>query len=104
MARPPVIVITGPTATGKTALGVELALRMGGEVISADSMQIYRGMDIGTAKPTAEEMRGVPHHLLSVADPRENWSVARWAQMAEAAAEDVYARGKTPILVGGTGL
>ena len=103
MSRPPIIVITGPTATGKTALGVELALRLDGEVISADSMQIYRGMDIGTAKPAPEELRGVPHHLLSVADPRESWSVARWADMAAAAAEDIYARGRVPLVVGGTG-
>ncbi len=104
MTRPPLIVITGPTATGKTALGVELALRTDGEVISADSMQIYRTMDIGTAKPTREETRGVPHHMIDVADPGENWSVARWADMAAAVTEDIYARGKRPILVGGTGL
>ena len=103
MSRPPILVITGPTATGKTALGVELALRMDGEVISADSMQIYRGMDIGTAKPAPGELRGVVHHMLSVADPRESWSVARWADMAAEAAEDIYARGRVPLLVGGTG-
>lgn len=103
MSRPPIVVITGPTATGKTALGVELSLRLDGEVISADSMQIYRGMDIGTAKPTAAELRAVPHHMLSVADPGESWSVARWAEMAAAVAEEIYARGKTPLVVGGTG-
>ena len=99
----PLIVITGPTATGKTALGVALAREMDGEVISADSMQIYRGMDIGTAKPTAAEMRGVPHHLIDAADPEENWSVARWAEAASAAAEDILSRGKQPLVVGGTG-
>ena len=98
------VVITGPTATGKTALGVELALTMNGEVISADSMQIYRGMDIGTAKPTREEMRGVPHHMLDVADPRESFSAAKYAQMAAVCVEDIRARGKKPIVVGGTGL
>ncbi len=99
----PILVITGPTATGKTALGAALALELGGEVISADSMQIYRGMDIGTAKATPEEMRGVPHHMLDVADPRESWSVARWSDMAAAVTRDIYARGKRPLLVGGTG-
>ena len=93
MDRPRVVVITGPTAAGKTALGVELALRARGEVISADSMQIYRGMDIGTAKPDPEEMKGVPHHLLSIADPSENWSAARWAEEAARAAEEILSRG-----------
>ncbi len=97
------LVIAGPTAAGKTALAVELALRLGGEVISADSMQIYRGMDIGTAKATAEELRGVPHHLLDVAEPEESYSVARWAETAEAAALDIFARGRLPIVAGGTG-
>ena len=103
MDRPRVIVITGPTATGKTALGVELALRAPGEVISADSMQIYRGMDIGTAKPTPEELRGTAHHMLSVADPSENWSVARWAETAARITEEILARGRVPLVVGGTG-
>ncbi len=98
------LVITGPTATGKTALGVALAEKLGGEVVSADSMQIYRGMDIGTAKPTKEEMRGVPHHMLDVAGPEENFSAARYGEMATACVEDIFARGKLPILVGGTGL
>ena len=102
--RPQVVVITGPTATGKTALGVELALALGGEVVSADSMQLYRRMDIGTAKPTAEEMRGVPHHMLDVADPAEDFSVSRYVEMASACVEDILARGRLPILVGGTGL
>ena len=103
-ARTRVLVITGPTATGKTALGVELALRLNGEVISADSMQLYRGMDIGTAKVTAEETRGVPHHLVDVAEPAENWSVARWVEAAAACAEDIFSRGRLPVIVGGTGL
>ena len=98
------LIITGPTATGKTALGAALALALDGEVISADSMQIYRGMDIGTAKPTAAETRGVPHHMIDVADPGEDWSVARWADMAAKCVEDIRARGKLPIVVGGTGL
>ena len=99
-----VLVITGPTATGKTALGVELALRLGGEVVSADSMQVYRGLDIGTAKVTAEEARGVPHHLVDVAPPGEEFSVARWVEAAAEAVEDILARDKAPIIAGGTGL
>lgn len=101
---PRVLVVTGPTASGKTALGVELAFALGGEVISADSMQIYRRMDIGTAKPTAEEMRGVPHHMIDIADPEENYSAARFCREASACADDIIARGKLPIVVGGTGL
>ena len=99
-----VLVITGPTATGKSALGVALARRLDGEIISADSMQIYRGMDVGTAKVTAEEMGGVPHHLLDVADPADAWSVARWTAAAAEAAEDIFARGRVPVIVGGTNL
>ena len=102
--RKKVLVITGPTATGKTALSVLLAKRLNGEIISADSMQVYRGMDVGTAKVTPEEMQGVPHHLIDVADPAENYSVARWVDAAAAAAEDIFARGKLPILAGGTNL
>ena len=98
------IVITGPTATGKTALGVALAKRIGGEVISADSMQIYRGMDVGTAKPTPAETQGVPHHMLDVADPRERFSAAKYARMAAERVEDIRARGRFPLVVGGTGL
>lgn len=99
-----VVVICGPTASGKTALGVALAKTFGGEVVSADSMQVYRGMDIGTAKPTAEEMDGVPHHMLDVADPAEDFSVARYVDMAAPIVEDILRRGKRPFLVGGTGL
>ncbi len=98
------LIITGPTATGKTALAVACARALGGEVISADSMQLYRGMDIGTAKVTPSEMQGVPHHLIDVADPAEDWSVSRWVEAAEAAARDILARGRVPIVAGGTGL
>lgn len=99
-----ILVICGPTASGKTALAVELALRHHGEVVSADSMQIYRRMDIGTAKPTQAEMRGVPHHMLDVADPEEDFSVARYVDMAAKCVDDILSRGKLPILAGGTGL
>ncbi len=99
-----VVVICGPTASGKTALGVALAKALDGEVVSADSMQLYRGMDIGTAKPTAAEMEGVPHHMLDVADPREDFSVARYVDMATPIVEDILRRGKVPLLGGGTGL
>ena len=102
--QPKLVVITGPTASGKTALGVALARRFGGEVVSADSMQIYRGMDIGTAKPTPEEMQGVPHHIIDIADPTENYSVSRYAEEASACVDDILARAKLPIVVGGTGL
>ena len=101
---PKILVICGPTASGKTALAVELALRHHGEVVSADSMQIYRRMDIGTAKPTREEMRGVPHHMLDVADPEEDFSVARYVDMAAKCVDDILSRGRMPILAGGTGL
>ncbi len=99
-----VIVITGPTATGKTALSVALAQALNGEIISADSMQIYKGMDIGTAKVTPEETMGIAHHMVDVADPKENFSVSRWVDMAAEACEDIFARGKVPIIAGGTGL
>ena len=99
-----IVVVCGPTASGKTALGAALALAHGGEVVSADSMQIYRGMDIGTAKPTAEEMTGVPHHMLDIAVPGEDYSVARYVQEAAAQVENILSRGRLPIVVGGTGL
>ena len=99
-----VIVITGPTASGKTALGVSVALALGSAVVSADSMQIYRGMDIGSAKPTAEEMRGVTHYMIDVADPGEDYSVSRWVDAAAKVCDALLAEGKTPVIVGGTGL
>ena len=99
-----IVCVVGPTACGKTTLGVLLAKRFNGEVVSVDSMQIYRGMTIGTAAPTVAEMDGVPHHMIAVADPAEQWSVARYAEMAIPVIDDILARGKLPILVGGTGL
>ena len=99
-----VICIVGPTAVGKTRLGVELARRLDGEVISGDSMQIYRGMDIGTAKATAEERQGVPHHLLDEKNPGEDYSVALFQQSVRAKITEIKNRGKIPIIVGGTGL
>lgn len=99
-----IVVVTGPTASGKTELAVRLALSLGGEVVSADSMQIYRGMNIGTAKPTSEEMCGIPHHMLDVADPGESYSVSRYEREASACVEDILRRGTLPIVCGGTGL
>ena len=99
-----VVCVVGPTACGKTKMGVLLAKELNGEVVSCDSMQIYRGMTIGTAAPTCEEMEGVPHHMIAVADPRENYSVARYAREAGQCVDDILARGKRPIIVGGTGL
>lgn len=99
-----VLCVVGPTATGKTKMGVLLAQKYGGEVVSVDSMQIYRGMTIGTAAPTPEEMEDIPHHMIAVADPSEQWSAARYAAEASAVVDDILARGKLPVLVGGTGL
>lgn len=99
-----VIVIAGPTASGKTDLAINLALETDGEVVSADSMQIYRYMDIGTAKPTKEEMRGIPHHMIDIVDPGENYSVALYKRDAENCIRDILSRGKLPIVAGGTGL
>ena len=101
---PPLIVVTGATATGKTALGVALAERLDGEVVNADSRYLYRGLDIGTAKPTAAEMAGVPHHLIDVIGPSDEMSLATYQDLAFAAIEDVTGRGRLPILVGGTPL
>ena len=101
---PKILVIVGPTASGKTRLAVELAHEWNGEVVSADSMQVYRRMDIGTAKPTAEEMDGIPHHMIDVADPGEDFSAARYVEMASACVDEILARGKLPIVAGGTGL
>ena len=99
-----IICIAGPTASGKTALAVELAKELNGEVVSCDSMQIYRRMDIGTAKPTEEEKQGIVHHMLDVAEPWEEFSVSRYCNMAAPIVDDIIARGKTAIIAGGTGL
>ena len=104
MEKKPLTIITGPTASGKTALGIALAKEIDGEIISADSLQIYRGMDIGTAKPSIEEMDGIVHHMIDIKDPAENYSVAEYLSAASACIEDVLARGKQAILLGGTGL
>ena len=101
---PKLVCVAGPTACGKTTLGVLLAQRFNGEVVSADSMQIYRGMTIGTAAPTEAETRGVPHHMIAVAEPSEQWSAAEYAARATPIVDDILFRGKLPILVGGTGL
>ena len=98
------ICVVGPTACGKTKMGVLLAQRYDGEVVSCDSMQLYRGMTVGTAAPTPEETGGVPHHMVGVADPKEPYSVARYAEEAGACVDDILSRGKQPIVVGGTGL
>ena len=99
-----IVCIAGPTASGKTALAVALAKEINGEVVSCDSMQVYKGMDIGTAKPTVEEMEGIPHHMLSVAEPDEDFSVSRYCEMAAPIVDDIVARGKVAIIAGGTGL
>ena len=101
---PRIVILCGPTATGKTKLGVALAKALDGEVVSADSMQVYRDMAIGTARPTAEEMEGVPHHMMAVADPAEAYSVARYVAEAVPVVDDILSRGKVPLIVGGTGL
>ena len=100
----PLICIVGPTASGKTALSIALAKQLDTEIISSDSMQIYRGMDIGTAKPDEAERDGVVHHMFDVADPGEEFSVARYQELADACAQSILARGKIPIVCGGTGL
>ena len=100
----PLVVILGPTAAGKTRLAIDVALRYGGEVVSADSMQIYRGMDIGTAKPTPGEMHGVPHHMLDIIEPSRSYSVADYVAQAKTVIADIHARGRLPVLAGGTGL
>ena len=102
--RPLLVVICGPTASGKTGLAVSLAERLGAEIVSADSQQCYRGLDAGTAKPSAEERRRAPHHLLDVADPEEQLDAARFVQLTDAAVADIAARGKKALVVGGTGL
>ena len=104
MEKPGIVVVAGPTASGKSAVAVELCRRIGGEVVSADSMQVYRGMDVGTAKATREEMGGVPHHMLDVADPDVSFSAAMYGEMAERDVEDILSRGLVPVVCGGTGL
>ena len=99
-----IICIAGPTASGKTALAVELAKRYNGEVVSCDSMQIYKRMDIGTAKPTVDEMQGIVHHMIDICEPEEDFSVSRYCAMASPIVDDIVARGKTAIIAGGTGL
>ncbi|MCR5088965.1 MAG: tRNA (adenosine(37)-N6)-dimethylallyltransferase MiaA [Oscillospiraceae bacterium] len=98
------LIVAGPTASGKTALGIALARRLGGEIVSADSMQIYRGMDVGTAKATPEERAAVPHRMLDLLEPGENYSVSRYVEEATAVCESLFAAGKQPVAVGGTGL
>ena len=102
--KPKVVVITGPTASGKSSLAVELALYFGGEIVNADSMQVYRGMDVGTAKPTIAERRGVPHHLLDVVNPDEDFDAAKYRSLAVPQLQDMVCRGKASFVVGGTGL
>ena len=99
-----IICIAGPTASGKTALAVALAKELNGEVVSCDSMQVYKRMDIGTAKPTPEEMQGIPHHMIDVAEPWEDFSVSRYCEMSAPIVDDILSRGKTAVIAGGTGL
>ncbi len=103
MGKPPLVIIAGPTAAGKTALSIALAKRINGSVISADSMQVYRHMDIGSAKITPEEMQGIPHYLIDELEPDEDFNIYRFSEMANAALSDIYANGRIPIVVGGTG-
>ncbi|MDH4138372.1 MAG: tRNA (adenosine(37)-N6)-dimethylallyltransferase MiaA, partial [Anaerolineae bacterium] len=103
-AQSPLVVIVGPTAVGKTRLALRLAGEVGAEIVSADSRQVYRGMDIGTDKPTAEERQRVPHHLVDLVEPDEEFTLAQYQGTAYAAIDDVLARGRVPLLVGGTGL
>ena len=102
--KPKVIVIVGPTASGKTGVSIELAKKINGEIISADSMQIYKEMNIGTAKVTEEEMQGIKHYMINIVEPNENFNVAKYRTMAEQAVREIIKKGKIPIIVGGTGL
>lgn len=104
MMKQPVVAVIGPTASGKTALSVALAKALNGEIISADSMQIYKGMDIATAKPSEDEKQGIPHHLMDFLHPGETFSVARFCELGKAAIAEIACRGKLPIIAGGTGL
>ena len=101
--RPKVIVIVGPTSSGKTAKSIDLAKKLKGEIIGADSRQIYRGLDLGSGKVTKTEMAGIPHHLISIANPKKTFSVAQYQKLAEQKIADIIRRNKTPIIVGGTG-
>ena len=101
--KKPLFILTGPTAVGKSALSIELAKRIGGEIISADSMQVYRHMDIGSAKIMPEQMDGIPHHLIDILEPTEEFNVVTFQQKAKEAMHEIYGRGHTPIVVGGTG-
>lgn len=101
--KPPLIVLTGPTAVGKTQLSIQLAKRIGGEIVSADSMQVYRHMDIGSAKICPEQMQGVPHYMIDILEPDEEFHVVRFQELARAYIQDIYSRGRIPILTGGTG-
>ena len=101
--KPKIIVITGPTATGKSDLAVSIALKFNGEIISADSRQVYKGMDIGTGKITQKEMRGVPHHLLDIVNPNTRFTVTDWANSAKKIISEIISREKLPIICGGTG-
>src|SRR5690606_28397244 len=102
--KDPLVVIVGPTAVGKTKVAIELALRLGGEVVTADSMQVYKGLDIGTDKPSAAERKGVPHHLIDIVEPDQRFNVAQYQKLAHETIQEVHRRGKLPILSGGTGL
>ena len=102
--KPKVIVIVGPTASGKTALSIELAKKINGEIVSCDSMQIYKDMNIGSAKPTKEEMQGIKHYMIDIARPDERFSVAEYKKQAEQAIKEILEKGKVPIVIGGTGL
>jgi tRNA dimethylallyltransferase len=104
VTAPPLLVIAGPTASGKTALALEAAARLGAEIVGADSQQVYRHFDLGTAKPTAAQLAAAPHHLISVVEPTEAFSAARYAALADAAIAEIHARGKRVVVVGGTGL
>lgn len=104
MQQERILCVVGPTACGKTAMGVKLAQRYSGEVVGIDSMQIYRGMRVGTAAPSMDEMENIPHHMIGIADPAENWSVARFAEAADLYIQNILSRNKLPVLVGGTGL
>ena len=104
MKKIPLVVLMGPTASGKTAMAVEICKKYDGEVVTADSMQVYKFMDIGTAKPTVDEMQGIKHHMIDLVEPTENYSLADYVKEAKAVIEDIHSRGKLPVLAGGTGL